>query len=197
MNVTEIILITFLVWQISAMPIPSWVATAFFGVDSEDFNEKSDWAENKFSFENKGWSYLVFSIEFIKGLLAISLLGFVHSSSVLVFGVIPFEYILALVVILGHTFPLYNEFNRTKSMGAYFGVFAGLWLVPAILSLLVFLILWAVNKKVTYSSLIISLGSLVMITFILIDINALVIASALSTLLVISNFQQKVEAVRV
>ncbi len=197
MNVTEIILITFLVWQISAMPIPSWIATAFFGVDSEDFNEESDWAENKFSFENKKWSYILFSIEFVKGLLAISLLGFVHSESVLVFGIIPFEYILALVVILGHTFPLYNEFNRTKSMGAYFGVFAGLWLVPAVLSLLVFLLLWAVNKKVAFSSLIISLGSLVMITFILIDLNALVIASALSTLLVISNYQQKVEAIRV
>jgi glycerol-3-phosphate acyltransferase PlsY len=178
------------------MPVPSWVATAFFGVDGEDYNDKIDWAENKFSFQNKSWSYLVFSLEFIKGLFAVSLLTFVHTDSVMIFGSFPLQYLLAFVVVLGHTFPIYNEFNRSRSMGTYFGIFAGLWLLPAMISLALFLVLWAVYKKVNFSSLIISLGSLLMFTFILSDLKAFVIAIALTAFLVLSSFQHKVAVVK-
>ena len=51
MQTTEVILVLFLVWQLSAIPIPVWMASAFFGVDAEDYNSKPGWAENKFSFE--------------------------------------------------------------------------------------------------------------------------------------------------
>jgi glycerol-3-phosphate acyltransferase PlsY len=195
MQVTEIILVSFLVWQISAMPLPVWLATAFFGVDAEDYNNKPGWAENKFSFENNHWSILVFSAEFVKGLAAILLINLVTPNEVLLFGMLPFTYFLAGIALLGHTFPVYNEFKRSNSMGAFFGVFAGLWFLPAMLALAVFSVFWMISKKVTITSLLLSLGSLVLVTFILIDINALVIASALSSLLILSNFKQKLEVV--
>lgn len=196
MQVTEIVLVSFLVWQISAMPLPVWLASAFFGVDAEDYNSKPDWAENKFSFENNKWSYIVFSLEFIKGLCAILVLNLVSTQEVLLFGVLPLQYFLAMIIVLGHTFPVYNEFKKTNSMGAYFGIFAGLWLVPSLVATAIFLGIWTVSKKVSISSLLLSLGSLVIITFILIDIKALVIASALSSLLVASNLHHKLKVVR-
>tara|TARA_R110002050_G_scaffold141251_2_gene266362 strand:+ start:69965 stop:70558 length:594 start_codon:yes stop_codon:yes gene_type:complete len=196
MSAIEIILITLLVWQISAMPLPAWVATAFFGVDQEDYNAKGGWTENKFSFGNGMWAYLVFSLEFIKGILAVSLLGFVHTNEVLIFNAIPFQYILAFVIILGHSFPVFNEFNKSKSTGAYFGVFAGLWLVPSLVALAVFMLIWIIAKRVTINSIFISLGSLVLLTFILFDVKALVIASMLLTTLMVSNYHYKLMAVR-
>lgn len=195
MNVTELILVAFLVWQISAMPIPSWIASAFFGVDSEEFNSAVDWSENKFSKVSGYWSYLVFALEFLKGFLAISLLGFVNQEPIFIMG-IPYEYLLGLVIILGHTFPIYNEFNRTRSLGAYFGVFAGLWLVPAIIATALFVLLWIFIKKVKLSSLFISLGILLIITFMQLDVSTFAIAAILSLSLVVSNFQYKVEAVK-
>ncbi|MFT4753984.1 MAG: glycerol-3-phosphate acyltransferase PlsY [Salibacteraceae bacterium] len=196
MQTTEVILVLFLVWQLSAMPIPVWMASAFFGVDAEDYNSKPGWAENKFSFESNKWSLTVFFAEFVKGLGAMLLLQLVANHEVLLFEILPLQYILAFVVIIGHTFPVYNEFKPTHSMGAYFGVFAALWLVPALLALGVFFVFWAVSKKVTISSLMLSLGLLVIITFILIDINALAIASALSALLLVSVLKQKIGVVR-
>ena len=196
MNIIESIIVISLAWQISAMPIPAWIASAFFSVDADSFNEVDGWTENNFTFQNGAWGYLVFSLEFIKGLFAVSVLAMVSEGSILLLGVIPFEYVLAVVVILGHTFPIYNEFNRSKSLGAYFGVFAAIWMVPALIALSVFLILWSVNKKVNFSSLIISLSSMVMVTFIMFDIKAFVIASVLATFLVLFNFQHKVKAVR-
>jgi glycerol-3-phosphate acyltransferase PlsY len=195
MNITEIILIAFLVWQISAMPLPSWIASAFFGVDNEEFNSGIDWAENKFVSVNQAWGYLVFVLEFIKGFLAISLLSFVNQEAIIVFG-IPYEYILALIIILGHTFPIYNEFNRTRSFGAYFGVFVGLWVVPAIIATALFVLLWLFFKKVKLSSMFLSLGILLIITFMQLDVNAFAIAATLSLSLVVSNFQHKVEVVK-
>jgi len=195
MNVTELILVAFLVWQISAMPIPSWIATAFFGVDNEEFNSAVDWSENKFSRVNSYWSYLVFALEFVKGFLAISLLGFVNQEPVFIMG-FPYVYILGLIIILGHTFPIYNEFNRTRSLGAYFGVFAGLWLVPAVIATGLFVLLWIFIKKVKLSSLFISLGILLIITFMQLDVSTFAIAAILSLSLVVSNFQYKVEAVK-
>lgn len=195
MNVTELILVAFLVWQISAMPIPSWIASAFFGVDSEEFNSTVDWSENKFSMVSRYWSYLVFALEFLKGFLAISLLGFVNQEPIFIMG-IPYEYLLGLVIILGHTFPIYNEFNRTGSLGAYFGVFAGLWLVPAVIATALFVLLWIFIKKVKLSSLLISLGILLIITFMQLDVSTFAIAAILSLSLVVSNFQYKVEAVK-
>jgi glycerol-3-phosphate acyltransferase PlsY len=196
MQVVELFLVSFLVWQISAMPIPVWIATAFFGVDAEDYNSKSGWAENKFSFENNRWSILVFCLELLKGLAAISVLKVVANSQVIVFGGIPFEYMLAVIVVLGHSFPIYNEFKRTNSLGAYFGVFTGLWLIPGVIATLIFLLFWAIRKNVGISSLLMSLGSFVMITFIFIDIKALVIASVLSSLLIVSILPQNLKVVR-
>jgi glycerol-3-phosphate acyltransferase PlsY len=196
MSVTEILLITFLVWQISAMPIPSWIASAFFGVDQYDYNEKSEWAENRFSFGNGSWAYLIFSLEFVKGLLAVSLLGFIHAESVLLFNILPLEYLLAFVIVLGHTFPIYNEFNKSRSAGAFFGLFAGLWLIPALIGVSVFLVMWVMSKKDVINSLIVSLGSILLLTFILFDVKALVIASMLSTTLMSTNFHQKLMAVK-
>ena len=196
MQTTEIILVSFLVWQISAMPLPVWVASAFFGVDADDYNAKPGWVENKFSFQNNKWSIILFTLEFLKGGAAMLVLGLVASKDVLLFGQFPLEFLLAFIIIIGHTFPLYNEFRRSNSMGAYFGVFAVLWLAPTIFSLLVFVLFWMVSKKVSISSLFLSLGCLVIVTFILIDIKALVIAVALSSLLLVSVFKQKLEVVR-
>ena len=195
MNVTEIILIAFLVWQISAMPLPSWIASAFFGVDSEEFNSGLDWSENEFFRMGQAWGYLVFVLEFVKGFLAISLLTFVHQESIIILG-IPYEYLLALIIILGHTFPIYNEFKRTRSLGAYFGVFVGLWMIPAIVATILFVLLWLFIKKVRLTSLFLSLGILLIITFMQLDVNAFAIATTLSFSLVISNFQHKVEVVK-
>ncbi len=196
MQVSELILVAFLVWQISSMPLPVWIASAFFGVDSDDYNEKQDWAENKFSFENNKWGLIVFGSEFLKGFAAIVLINLVSNQEVLLLGMVPFQYLLAAIVVLGHTFPVYNEFKRTHSMGTYFGLFAGLWLAPALLALAVFVGAWAWAKKVSITSLILSLSSLLIVTFIFIDVNALVITVALSSLLIGANFKQRLEVVR-
>ena len=196
MQVTEIILISFLVWQVSAMPLPVWLASAFFGVDSDDYNNSPGWAENKFSFKNSKWSLIVFTMELLKGVAAMSILALVSSQEVYLFEVIPFQYVLALIVVLGHTFPIYNEFRRSYSMGTYFGVFASLWFVPATVALGVFVSMWAISKKVSISSLILSCSSLVIVTFIFIDIKALIIAGALSSLPVLSNIKRNLEVVR-
>ncbi|MGB0805746.1 MAG: glycerol-3-phosphate acyltransferase [Salibacteraceae bacterium] len=196
MQVTEVILVSFLVWQISAMPIPVWMATAFFGVDAEDYNAKTGWAENKFSFENHKWSILIFFLEFIKGLAGMAVLSLVAEKEVVLFGLVPFQYLLAVLFVIGHSFPVYNEFKRTHSLGAYFGVFAGLWMIPSLIATCVFLVSWFISKKVGITSLLMALGSLVIITFIFIDIKALVIASALSSLLILSVLPQKLKVVR-
>lgn len=196
MQVSELILVAFLVWQISSMPLPVWIASAFFGVDSDDYNQQPGWAENKFSFENNKWGLIVFGGEFLKGLAAISILKLVASQEVLILGVIPFQYVLAVLVVLGHTFPVYNEFKRTPSMGAYFGMFAGLWLIPGMLALAVFVASWVWKKKVSITSFVVAMGSLVIVTFIFIGIKALVIAIALSSLLIGTNFKQRLEVVR-
>ena len=196
MQNTELILVAFLVWQISAMPLPVWLASAFFGVDSEDYNAKSDWAENKYHFENSKWSIIVFLAELIKGAAAIFLISAVTSQEVLVFGDIPFQYVLAAVALIGHTFPIYNEFKRTFSIGAYFGIFAGLWLLPTIVALLVFVALWVLTKKVSISSMVVAFSSLVVITFVFVDVKALLVAAILSSLLIFPNIKQRLEVVR-
>ena len=196
MSGIEIILVTFLVWQISAMPIPVWVASAFFSVDSETYNENDEFAENIFTRFSTQWGSLIFFIELIKGFVAISLLSVVSESEVTILGGIPLKFLLATVIVLAHTFPLFNEFRRSRSIGAYFGVFLGLWTLPGFFVLLVFAGLWLVNKKVTISSLYVSLGSLLMFTFIFSDVKALVIAFVLSFFLVISNFHPVYKLVR-
>ena len=196
MSGIEIILVTFLVWQISAMPIPVWIASAFFSVDSETYNESNEFAENIFSNFNTQWGGLVFFLELLKGFVAISLLSIIGESDVVILGIVPLKFFLASIIILAHTFPLFNEFRRSRSIGAYFGVFLGLLTLPGLLVLLVFSGLWLVNKKVTISSLYVSLSSLLMFTFIFSDVKALVIAFVLSFFLVISNFHPVYKLVR-
>ena len=116
--------------------------------------------------------------------------------NILIFDAIPFEYVLAVVAVVGHTFPVFNEFQRTFSMGAYFGIFAGLWLIPTVIALALFFVLWWVAKKVSITSLVMAFGSLVIITFIFTDVKALVIAAVLSSLLVVPNLKQRLEVVR-
>lgn len=199
MNATELILIIFLAYQISAMPLPAWIATGFFGVDSDLVVNGSQWVENRYAKINIKWSLLVFSIEFLKGFLAMSMLHYLNNDAAIgIVGVqVPMVAIMAFVIILGHTFPIYASFNRSRSVGAYFGVFAGLWLLPTLYSLLVFGLIWFIFKKVSIKSLILSLGSLVIITFMLFDLKALIMAVILSSTLLISNLPPQYKEVTI
>lgn len=191
MNVTEVLLVLFLAWQISSMPIPSWIASAFFSVDSNDYNDHSDFVENKFGYSITKWGLLIFTLEFVKVIAAMLLIQYLKPE-VLVFGtLISMKYVLAVIVLLGHAFPIYGEFKASKSMGGFLAILMFLWTIPGVVALAIFIGFWAVRKKVSISSIIYTLGIAVIVTFILIDLSAGVIAFALSSLLMLSMLELK------
>jgi glycerol-3-phosphate acyltransferase PlsY len=183
MNVAETLLVFFLAWQVSSMPIPAWIAAAFFGIDGYAFNSTKQFTENHFALENRFWPTLTFILEFVKGLAAMSLMVYLPTHVTLLY--IDLTFWLSVVILLGHTFPIYSEFAPSKSLGTYLGVLSALAFFPGVMAVLVFFITWLMLKKVSIITYLLAVFTFVCLTFTNYDVQLLLLTVALSSLVLV------------
>ncbi len=124
--------------------IGKWAA----GIDVRQHGSQNIGATNVFRVVGKKWGILVFILDALKGSLAVLLpqmTGIIYPA--------PNLLVLAIISILGHSFPLWLSFKGGKGVATAFGVFVALCPLPALLAFAVFILVFRISH-------ILSLGSL-------------------------------------
>ncbi len=102
----------------------------------------------------KGPAAVVFILDILKGVIAVIIARFVLKDSI-------YECSAALGAVLGHNFPVYYKFKGGKGVATSFAVLLALHWPTALISLGVFIVMVAISRYVSLSSIMASVGAII------------------------------------
>lgn len=139
-----------LAYLLGSIPFGYLVAKVARGIDIREHGSRSIGATNVFRVLGKNWGALVFSLDVLKGYLAVQAPIFFKALP----PAMPFLLGLAVAAILGHAFPLSLGFRGGKGVATSFGVFLGVAPLPTLLSFGIWVLALGVTRIISASSLV-------------------------------------------
>jgi glycerol-3-phosphate acyltransferase PlsY len=153
MEILSIIALAVLSYLIGSIPSSVWVGKAYAGVDVREFGSGNAGATNTFRVLGKEIGITVLFLDVIKGLTASSLIyyiGFVeHGTNQF----INLQLLFGILAVIGHIFPIYENFKGGKGIATLFGMLIGIHFVLALSCLALFIMVLLITKYVSLSSI--------------------------------------------
>lgn len=149
----DYLLFGIIAYLLGSIPTAVWVGKAWHGTDVREHGSKNAGATNTFRVLGKKAGIVVLSVDIVKGFLAVFL--------PFIFGVgewgtdelIHVQLITAILVVLGHVFPLFAGFNGGKGVATSLGVIIGLHPIAALICLGIFLIVFIISNYVSLGAI--------------------------------------------
>ena len=155
-------------YMIGAFPSAVWLGQTFYNVDVREYGSGNSGATNTFRTLGAKAGIPVLLLDILKGWISVNLFYFVTDNQLM-----PeensFELKLAfgIAAVIGHLFPIYTGFRGGKGIATMLGFMIGIYWQAALLSALVFIIIFLISKYVSLSSIIASLAFPVIVIVIL------------------------------
>lgn len=152
----EIILISTMVlvsYLIGSLPSSVWIGKAYHGTDVRDFGSGNAGATNTFRVLGKPTGILVLFLDIVKGLTATSLIHYIPSVSHGTDQFINLQLLFGLLAVVGHIFPIYENFKGGKGIATLFGLLIGIHYLLALACAGLFIIVLVSTKYVSLSSI--------------------------------------------
>ncbi len=148
-------------YLLGAIPTGYWVAKSLRGIDIREHGSGSTGATNVLRVVGKGAALFTFVVDVLKGLLAVVVARWlVVQPWGLASAALADYYLLAiaLVAVLGHSKPVWLGWRGGKSVATSFGVLLALNWPTALVTLGVFLVVLALSRIVSLSSIVAALS---------------------------------------
>lgn len=152
----EIFLITILAiasYLIGSLPSSVWVGKAYHGIDVRGYGSGNAGATNTFRVLGTPTGIVVLFLDIIKGVTATSLIHYVPSVSHGTEQFINLQLLFGLLAVVGHIFPIYENFKGGKGIATLFGMLIGIHYVLALACVALFVVVLLSTKYVSLSSI--------------------------------------------
>jgi glycerol-3-phosphate acyltransferase PlsY len=153
MDVLLIIILAIAAYLIGSIPSSVWVGKAYFGIDVRDFGSGNAGATNTFRVLGNTTGTVVLFLDIVKGLTAASLIHYlphVHHGTE---QFINLQLLFGLLAVVGHIFPVYENFKGGKGIATLFGMLLGIHYVLALACVGLFIVVLFSTKYVSLSSI--------------------------------------------
>ena len=117
-------------------------------LDIREHGSKNIGATNVFRVVGKKWGILVLLMDAIKGYVACVLPAFFGQSLAL-----PFQLLLGVSAILGHSFPVWLKFKGGKGVATSLGVFLAIAWIPTLITFGIWILCFTITHIISLSSL--------------------------------------------
>ena len=164
----ENILFLLLAYMIGAFPSAVWLGRIFYSTDVREYGSGNAGATNTFRVLGVKAGTPVLLLDILKGWISVNLFYFLTDNQLM-----PeessFELKLAfgIAAVTGHLFPLYTGFRGGKGIATMLGFMIGIYWQAALLSALVFVIIFLISRYVSLSSILASLAFPIIVILIL------------------------------
>ncbi|MDB9881606.1 glycerol-3-phosphate 1-O-acyltransferase PlsY [Bacteroidia bacterium] len=153
MEIVSIIVLAIIAYLLGSMPSSVWVGKAYFGVDVREYGSGNAGATNTFRVLGTQVGIIVLFLDIVKGVTAASL---VHYLPFVAHGTDQFinlQLLFGLLAVVGHIFPIFEDFKGGKGIATLFGMLIGIHYVLALAVLALFLVVLLLTKYVSLSSI--------------------------------------------
>lgn len=181
-------------YLLGSIPTSVWIGKWFFKKDVRDYGSGNSGATNTFRVLGTTPGIVVFLIDLLKGLLAVSLVylspAFPEGSELFS----TFQLALGIAAILGHIFPVYAGFKGGKGVATLFGAILGISFFPTLIMAGVFFATLFLTKYVSLGSLLAGISyPILMITVFDVSATSMIIFSILVAVLIVITHQKNIE----
>lgn len=139
-----------------------WIGKKYYGVDIREHGSGNAGATNMLRVLGKRAAIPVFIIDFLKGYASVAIAGFTNLEGNNLFIL---SLILATLATVGHMYPLYSNFKGGKGVATTAGAMLGVAPIALLLGLAFFVLLLAISRYVSLSSMLAGLSFPVFIYF--------------------------------
>lgn len=148
------IILVVLAYLIGSIPTAVWIGKLFFGIDVRKHGSGNAGATNVIRVLGTPAGLSVLIIDMLKGLLAVSLVGFFPG--LLGEGVNPdlFRVVLALTAVLGHVFPVFAGFRGGKGVATFMGTAFAIFPLTFLCAIGIFLLIFLLTRLVSLGSIV-------------------------------------------
>ena len=185
-------------YLLGSVPTAVWIGKIFYNTDVREHGSKNAGATNTYRVLGRRAAIPVLLIDILKGFTATSLIHLypdllIRDSSAFVL----VKIFCGTLAVVGHLFPVFAGFRGGKGVATMFGMVIGLHPAAAGVSLLGFLITYALRSFVSLSSMIASLVFVLAVVFIFQeDRTAMVVFALLQFVLIIFTHRKNIGRLR-
>lgn len=194
MHIVVNIVITIVAYLLGSIPTSVWISRAFFDIDIREHGSGNAGATNTFRVLGVKAGLVVFTVDILKGFVAVNLIHFTnyyipHSGDY-----INIQLLLGIAAMLGHIFPVYVGFKGGKGVATLFGVICAISLYPTLIMAGIFFVTLIITRYVSVSSMVSGLSFPVLIIIVFKETTpSLVIFSLIMAILMLFTHQKNIE----
>lgn len=150
----EFVIFGILAYFLGSIPTAVWVGKARYNTDIRKHGSNNAGATNTFRVLGKKAGIVVLSIDVLKGTIAVLLpfifLPYSWNDEYLVY----IKIICGIIVVIGHIFPVFANFNGGKGVATSLGVIIGIYPTAALICMSLFLIVFIISNYVSLGAII-------------------------------------------
>lgn len=145
-------------YLLGSVPSAVWIGRAWFGMDVREHGSKNAGATNTFRILGKKAGITVLILDILKGLLAVlmplifNLMGWLEKG-ISHDQLVDFQITSAILVVLGHVFPLFANFNGGKGVATSLGVIIGIHPPAAGVCFALFIVIFILFQYVSLAAI--------------------------------------------
>jgi glycerol-3-phosphate acyltransferase PlsY len=153
MQLSAVIFLGIIAYVIGSIPSSIWIGKSYFGKDVRDFGSGNAGATNTFRVLGKRAGIIVLLLDILKGVTAASLILYMPSVSQETDQYVNLQLLFGILAVLGHIFPVFENFNGGKGIATLFGMLIGIHYILAVACVALFIIVLLLTRYVSLSSI--------------------------------------------
>ena len=188
------VLAVLLAYLIGSFPSAIWISKWFFGVDVRDYGSNNAGATNTFRVIGKFAGFSVLFLDILKGWASVKLLTLILITyQPTTDAYINMQLIIGISAVLGHVFPIYEQFQGGKGVATLMGIILAINFSAAIGCVIIFLLIFIFTSYVSLGAMVAAFFFPVITIFIVkAESPALIYFSIFISILVITTHKKNI-----
>ncbi|GAB5538941.1 MAG: glycerol-3-phosphate 1-O-acyltransferase PlsY [Salibacteraceae bacterium] len=189
-----IILSLILAYGLGSIPTAVWIGRLFYDTDVREYGSGNAGATNTFRVLGKKAGIPVLIIDCLKGLTAVLLSKWFAEEPISHAALVNYQLALGIAAVIGHIFPVFAGFRGGKGIATLLGVMLAIHHEGALLSLGVFVFVFAITRFVSLGSISAAISFPFVIVLIFhTTVPSLIVFSMFIAILVLITHQKNIE----
>lgn len=194
MLTTPIIASLLLAYCMGSIPTAVWVGKLFYDTDVREYGSGNAGATNTFRVLGKRAGIPVLLIDCLKGFGAVKLSMLFAEEPISTAALVNYQLALGISAVLGHIFPVFAGFRGGKGIATLLGLMLAIHHQGALISLAVFLVVFAATRFVSLGSMVAALSfPFVIVLLFQTTVPSLIVFSMFIAILVLITHQKNIE----
>ncbi|MEN8697262.1 MAG: glycerol-3-phosphate 1-O-acyltransferase PlsY [Bacteroidia bacterium] len=166
MEIILIVILAIVAYLIGSMPSSVWIGKAYHGLDVRDFGSGNAGATNTFRVLGTPTGIVVLFLDIVKGVTATSLIHYIPTVEHGTEQFINLQLLFGLLSVVGHIFPVYENFKGGKGIATLFGMLIGIHYLLALACVGLFILVLLLTKYVSLSSILAAIAFPILTIFV-------------------------------